>query len=227
MPLFERYHAAMLDRFVEEVRSGLRKPQGMDVCTGNVSFPRADYLAVGGFDESLARSEDAEIGVRFQKAGLIFVFSEEAYSLHSSDHQSLRVWIHRAFLYGIYDVRIARKHPDLPEADPWRFLALVNPLSRPLLLAAALVPAVGWLLARVALAASLVVDRLGAERSAIAGTTLAYGAEYFRGVRREAGSLGTAVAGLRRHCARVVAPKPEPAARESSRPATGRAADHV
>ena len=188
MPLFERYHAAMLDRWVAGVRDGKTAIQGSDLCTGNVSFPRAEYLEVGGFDPSLRRSEDAEIGVRFQKAGLHLVFGSEAFSLHGSDHSRLAVWMQRAYLYGVFDRRIARKHPEVASADPHRFFSLVHPLSRPFLVTAAVAPALGYVLARVAILASLGVDRLGLERLGIAGATLAYGIEYFRGVRAEAGS---------------------------------------
>ena len=37
------------------------------------------------------------------------------------------------------------------------------------------------------------LDRLSLERVAIAATTLAYGIEYFRGVREDAGSLKSAL----------------------------------
>jgi GT2 family glycosyltransferase len=105
MPLFERFHAAMLDRFVADVDSGRITVSGTHVCTGNVSFPRADYLAVGGFDSSFDRSEDAELGIRLQKAGLTLVLSKEAASTHRSDHTRLGVWMKRAYRYGINDLR--------------------------------------------------------------------------------------------------------------------------
>jgi hypothetical protein len=99
----------------------------------------------------------------------------------------------RAYLYGVFDLRIARKHPGMPSANPWRFLSLVNPLSRPLLLGAVFAPTLALPLARLVIATALAVDRMGLERLAIAGATLAYGIEYFRGVRTEAGSLGKAL----------------------------------
>jgi hypothetical protein len=56
-------------------------------------------------------------------------------------------------------------------------------------------PRLAFLAARTVMGVALLVDRLGNERHAIAGTTLAYGIEYFRGVRQEAGSLGAALRG--------------------------------
>ncbi len=197
MPLFERYHAEMLERFVRGVRSGRVRIHGTDVCTGNVSFPREWYLRVGGFDPDLKRSEDAELGVRLEKAGLELVFSEEAATTHGSDHSRTDVWLRRAYLYGIYDLKIAGKHPDVLDASPWRFLFLVNPLSRPLLRGAVLFPGLGRLLARAAWGAASAADRLGLESLGISGATLTYGLEYFRGVREEAGSGRAALEGMR------------------------------
>ncbi len=199
MPLFERYHAFMLERWVDAVRQGRSRVEGTALCTGNVSFQRSDYEAVGGFDASLRRSEDAELGVRLQKAGVELVFAEDAFTLHGSDHQSLAVWMHRAFLYGVNDLRIARKHPDAPWVSPWRFLFLVSPLSRPLLLATLLTPSLGRALARIAMVAARAVDRLGAERVAIAGATLVYGLLYFSGVRQEEGTFGATMRDLVDH----------------------------
>ncbi len=198
-PLFERSHGRVLERLAGDILSGRRELVGSNLYTGNVSFRREDYFAIGGFDPSLRRSEDAELGIRFEKAGVSLSFSAAAAALHSSDHTSVRAWMRRAFEYGVWDLRIARKHPDLAEASPWRFLSRVSPVSRPWLLASAAAPPLGWLLAWPAMAVALGVDRLGAERLAYAGATFAYGLEYFRGVRAEAGSLVASIGDLRRY----------------------------
>jgi len=199
MPLFERHHAHVLDRLAGEVGAGRCRLQGTNLYTGNVSFRRQDYLDVGGFDPSLGRSEDAELGVRLEKAGVTLCFSEAARALHSSDHASLEGWRRRAFEYGVWDLRIGRKHPDVIGASPWRFLFEVSLVSRPLLLAAVAAPALTRPLSRLAMAAALAADGLGAGHLALAGATFVYGLEYFRGVSAEAGSLGAAIADLRRH----------------------------
>jgi glycosyltransferase involved in cell wall biosynthesis len=195
MPLFERFHAQQLDRQVTAFRSGL-PARGVHLCTGNVSFRRPDYLAVGGFDRSLARSEDRDLGIRLERAGARFTFAEDAYTIHESDHTSLDVWLRRAFLYGIYDSRIGAKHTDVPSVSPWRFLFLVHPVSRPLLLAVTAVPSAGKFAARGLMALCDWLDERGLERAAIKGTTLVYGIEYFRGMREQAGSLLGAARGL-------------------------------
>jgi hypothetical protein len=166
------------------------------LCTGNVSFRRAQYLAVGGFDRTLARSEDRDLGIRLEHAGARFTFAENAYTVHESDHNSLEVWLKRAFLYGIYDSRIGAKHGDVPSVSPWRFLFLVHPMSRPLLLATTAVPGAGKVAARGLMAFCDWLDERGLEQVALKGTTLVYGMEYFRGMREQAGSLLGAARGL-------------------------------
>jgi glycosyltransferase involved in cell wall biosynthesis len=195
-PLFELFHARQLTGFLNALREGRIAPRGVHVCTGNVSFRRAAYLAAGGFDLSLPHSEDRELGVRLEKAGARLVFADGARSVHRSDRASLEGWFRRSFLYGVCDARIAKKHPDVPYADPWRYLFDVNPISRPLFLLTAAAPGVGRRIARAAMRVAMGVEMLGAERAALAGATLAYGLEYIRGVRSEAGSLRATARGL-------------------------------
>jgi hypothetical protein len=194
----------MLARFVQQYAGDPTAVHGVAVCTGNVSFRRADYLAVGGFDRTLGRSEDRELGARLQKAGARLTFAKDAITTNRSDHTDLSVWRRRNFLYGVYDSRIHQKHPDLPDTDPWQFIFLVNPVSRGLLMLSAAAPTAGEFLSRAAYRVAETFDaqrtRLPAlERVAIAGATLSYGLDYFRGVREEAGSLGRAALGFLRH----------------------------
>ena len=189
MPLYERFHARQLSRFVEAAQApGGQVVHGISLCTGNMSMRRADYLAAGGFDRALDRSEDRELGVRLEKRGAKLAFSHRARSVHASDHDDLDVWLKRAFQYGIYDRRIALKHPDVPLADPWRFLFLISPLSKPLMLVPVMLPKVGEKMARAVMQAAILCDGAGYEKLALGATTLTYGIEYFRGVRVEAGS---------------------------------------
>lgn len=193
MPVFERFHAYQLETFVKGVVQGKTLVHGVHVCTGNVSFRRSAYLDVGGFDRNLARSEDRELGVRLQKAGAVLQFNPAARVIHESDHHDLQVWLKRGLNYGIYDARISAKHPDLERCDPWRFLSLVSPVSRPLLLVSVFAPWLGYGLARTAIYAAIVCDKIGLRRAATMATTLCYGLEYFRGVRVNAGSLSAAL----------------------------------
>jgi len=197
-PLFERFHAAQLRSFVESVRAGAEL-SGAELCTGNVSLRRADYLRVGGFDSSLRRSEDRDLGIRLCKAGVRLAFSEAAFTKHRSDHTDRSAWKRRAFLYGVYDHQIGRKHPADLAHDPWHYFELVSPLSRPFLMSAVAFEPWGKLLAELALRASERVDRAGLHKLALQGTTLSYGLEYFRGVRTQYSSSGYALTDLGRY----------------------------
>ncbi len=182
LALFERYQLAQVDKLAREVAQDPARLRGSHLYTGNVSFARADYLRVGGFDPAFRISEDAELGIRLEAAGATFAFSEEAEALHASDHTRLATWMRRSEAYGVADAMVSDKHLDRPSANPWRFLFLVNPVSRPLLLASAVAPRlmkpVAWLAARL----SQAVAALGLERAAMAGMTLTYGMQYFRGL---------------------------------------------
>lgn len=193
--LFERMQLALLGRLFDEVGAGRRRPAGADLYTGNVSFGRADYLAVGGFDHTLRLSEDAELGMRLEGAGVEIVLSEGAVAWHASDHASLAGWVRRSIAYGEADAAISRKQGRSTATDVWRYLFLVHPVSRPFLLASALVPALLVPVARVAMLVAMAVGRLGLERLALAGATFAYGILYFAGVRRDAGSLAATLEG--------------------------------
>jgi serine acetyltransferase/GT2 family glycosyltransferase len=199
LPLFERFQSKLLDRQAEDVRAGRRTLQGWNLYTGNLSLRREDYLAVGGFDRALRLSEDAELGIRLEKQGCSYHLSERAVSFHASDHASLAGWMRRSVAYGVADSRIADKHPELIGVDPWRYLFLVHPISRPLLLASALAPGFMRAVVQCALWTSRGLAWLGLERAALAGVTLVYGLLYFRGVREHAGTRRNALRGLARH----------------------------
>jgi serine acetyltransferase/GT2 family glycosyltransferase len=198
-PLFERYQASLRERQAAELRAGRSTLCGTNLYAGNVSLRREDYFAVGGFDPAFRLSEDAELGTRLEAAGCAFHFSERASSLHASDHASLATWVRRSMAYGAADSRVAEKHPDVPSADPWRFLFMVGPVSRPLLLASALMPAGGRALAHVVMAVARALAGVGLERAALAGATLVYGLLYYAGVGTYAGSRRGALRRLARH----------------------------
>jgi serine acetyltransferase/glycosyltransferase involved in cell wall biosynthesis len=210
MPLHERWHQRLLDRFAAEVASGRSGVRGCNVYTGNVSFRRDDYLAVGGFDPTLGRSEDAELGLRLEKSGVELALSQAAYSINGSDHTRLSSWRRRGELYGVYEYRIARKHPDLRDASPWRYWSELNALSRPLLLGSAAVPLLSRVLGTLVYAAASGADRLGFDRVATAGTTLTFGLDYYRGVALELGSATALLADLRAYQRAVSSGASEP-----------------
>jgi len=196
MPVFERFHAASLEKWASSVKSGALKAVGNNLCTGNVSMRREDYLAVGGFDPTLERSEDAELGLRLEKRGVRLAFAEEPYTIHSSDHTQLKKWLGRCYRYGLYELRIAKKHPDVLHADPWRYLFSLHPVLRPVMALSVVGPKLSAPLAQGLIRAAMAADKVGLERVAVRATMVTYGMEYFRGIRAEAGSMTGAVQSL-------------------------------
>ena len=193
MPLFERYNASRLARWESALHAGGLTLHGNNVCTGNVSFRREDYDAVGGFDLSLKRSEDAELGLRLEAHGVFFTFRDSAVVQHGSDHTSWQNWLQSARRYGAHDLRIGRKHARVPHADPWRFMFALRAPIRPFLVLAVAAPHATEMLTQATVRAAEALDRQGLESIAIQLTGLAYGVEYFRGIRGEAGSFRQAL----------------------------------
>ena len=189
MPLFERFYARVLATKAEEFTSGKAEVRGCDMYTGNVSFPRKLFIQAGGFDADFRALEDEELGIRFEKEGAKFAFANEAESIHGSDWTSMKAWMARARRDGLYQTKVARKHPDHPEASPWRHLPELNVVSRPFMALSLAAPGATGLLARVALRTAAAFDKVGLEPVALAGATFVYGLQFYGGVRQETGSV--------------------------------------
>ncbi len=200
-PLFHRWHQTRLEEFYAAIRAGRLVPRGWHLYTGNLSLRRDDFLAVGGFDVGLGRSEDAELGMRLESAGVKFELSEEAWAINAGDHTDAALWRAGAVLYGATDVHIARKHPDRRDASVWRYLGKVNPLVPPVIVGAAMVPAFSRALASAIYAVATALDGAGLRRAAFVGTTLTYGLDYLRGYRGELGSAAALLGDLARYLA--------------------------
>lgn len=187
MPLFERFHADLLDRW------GPGPLRGDAVCTGNLSLRRSDYLEVGGFDCSLERAEDVDLGFRLEQAGVDVVFSEDAATVHESDHTDFRRWRRQVVSYGRCWTRIARKHPRLTRPDPWHSFFAHALAKRPFVVMALVSPTLGAALAHSTQRVAEASEWLGLRRFALRLISLLWALEFFRGVRDELGGLGATV----------------------------------
>lgn len=188
MPLFERYYARVMASQGDELASGKRPVRGHNIYTGNVSVARALFVRAGGFDPAFRALEDEELGVRLEKAGARFAFANEASSVHGSDWISMKRWMERAYRDGVYQAKLSKKHPDMPESSPWRFLPIANPLKRPFMTLGLAAPSAARVVAGAAIRAASALDKAGLEPAALAGMTFVYGIQYYRGVREEVGS---------------------------------------
>ncbi len=197
MPLFERWYAYLRERLAQ--RMNRQGAHGWNLYTGNVSFRREDYMAVGGFDVRLKQSEDIELGIRLEKAGCQVRFCNDSYVLHGSDHTSFEKWLARAHRYGIMDSQLAARHADVPQVDPWRMLFEMSPVARPLLATAVVLPGPTRPVTQALMGAARVADRLGLEQVAFKSTSVVYTMEYLRGARAEAGSWREVVRRIARY----------------------------
>ncbi len=195
MPLFERYYARMLDRMAEQA-AGASAEQGLPgpkLYTGNMSMPRALFFEAGGFDADFRLLEDVELGIRLERVGGRIFFSSDADAVHGSDHVSTERWLSRSLRDGVFATKVAHKHPDYAAASPFWHVSRINRISRPVLALSAAAPSVGNVLARAGMGVAEGADRVGLSRLAVAGTTLVYGIQFYRGVREETGGLGDLV----------------------------------
>ncbi len=190
MPLQTRYQQYRFDRVSKRWEETQHDLKGENLYTGNVSFRKALYEQVGGFDLSLTLSEDRELGARFTAADAKFVFAKKAVTINNSDHVNLDNWLETARRYGGLDWVFAQQHEAVEHVDPFRFVFGANLVSKPILAAVMAVPVLAPALSRAVMKMSEVVDKkMGMEYAAMKGATLAYCIQYYRGVREEAGSL--------------------------------------
>jgi glycosyltransferase involved in cell wall biosynthesis len=99
----------------------MRPPSFLDCYSGNMSVPRAALLEAGGFAVDLSRSEDIELGYRFELQGLSFVYIPEAIG-HQVYHKGFREIAADAEKAGVAGVELYRRHPSiLPSLRLGRF----------------------------------------------------------------------------------------------------------
>jgi glycosyltransferase involved in cell wall biosynthesis len=121
-PLYEAVRTRHMLEWHEHLASGQKEPSGYTLVTQNVSFGRAFYLEVGGFDPRLRLGEDSELGLRLEFAGGRFVFGSKASAIHRSRVGSYDAWLRRCVEYGRAGVYIYRKLGEDSRAHPLRNL---------------------------------------------------------------------------------------------------------
>lgn len=109
-PLYEAVREDFMQRLHASLEKNEIQPTSTSFITQNVSFPRALYLQIGGFDPSLRLDEDRELGMRFERAGATFCFASDAWAIHRSEIGSFEKWLKRQYEYGKYAVQVWRKY---------------------------------------------------------------------------------------------------------------------
>ena len=117
-PNFVWYEEQLLARLYENIQKGAIKPCWEHFYTGNVSVPRKFFWEVGGFDVTMRRTEDMELGYRLSERKLDFSFAPKAETIHYSDHRSFPSWLNTAYQDGVFRVRAFKKLNLPPSSQP-------------------------------------------------------------------------------------------------------------
>ncbi len=108
VPGWWRWLEGQLQEQYRAMEKGRRPVGGLSLYSGNCSVSRDAFLAVGGFNEELSNSEDIELGLRLEKAGVAFSLVLDA----SAEHWGYRTyssWREMAYNYGCWDARLIFK----------------------------------------------------------------------------------------------------------------------
>ena len=89
-----------------------REPRFSDTYGGNLSLPRRDFLAAGGFALDLTPEEDVEFGYRLWHAGMTFVYVADAVA-REGDRDTLERFVADSRRRGVVGVTLYERHPGL------------------------------------------------------------------------------------------------------------------
>jgi peptidoglycan/xylan/chitin deacetylase (PgdA/CDA1 family) len=89
-----------------------REPRFSDTYGGNLSLPRSDFLAVGGFALDLTPEEDVEFGWRLWQNRMTFVYVADAVA-REEDRDTLKRFVADSRRRGVVAVLLYERHPGL------------------------------------------------------------------------------------------------------------------
>jgi hypothetical protein len=206
---WNRWEERVYAKHYRAVAANRRPPSGRRLYSGNFAIWREQFLNAGGFDESLKRGEDVELGFRLERGGAKFHFSEGAAAYHRG-YRSFNSWRNSAYLYGSSDVQLALKRGHqqvLDEVSRWY-------VNRQLLIRtfvqASLIGGkpVRWLIERSLRTTGAITDRAGVTRLSHLCYSLIFNVNYWQGAADEIGgraALMKCVHGGPEYRARLVA----------------------
>lgn len=102
------WEQAQLAQKYVRMAAGQLQPNPHQFYTGNASVRRTHLLQVGGFDETLQRSEDVELAYRLAQAGVVFCFAPQAGAYHYAE-RSYAAWLAIPYTYGRNSVLLAEQ----------------------------------------------------------------------------------------------------------------------
>jgi GT2 family glycosyltransferase len=99
VPGWWRWLEGQLREQYRAMQQGKQRVGGLCLYSGNCSVSREAFLGIGGFNEELTHSEDVELGLRLESAGVAFRLALDA----SAEHWGYRCyssWRDMAYNYG-------------------------------------------------------------------------------------------------------------------------------
>lgn len=185
---WNRWEDRIYSKHYAAVESGKRPPSGRRLYSGNFSTWRDAFLSAGGFDETLLRGEDVELGFRLESRGATFKFSAEAAAYHRG-YRSYESWRNSNYLYGSSDVQLAVKRGHYQVLDEISRWYTARPLPQRAFVKMSLV---GGKPIKKALEVGLkavgdITARLGMTRISHVSFSLIYGLNYWQGAADELG----------------------------------------
>jgi glycosyltransferase involved in cell wall biosynthesis len=107
-PPWEWWEDAMCERAHRLGQSGEVSSPGSLFYSGNVSLRRIDFDQAGGFDPTMRRLEDTDLGRRLEQLGARFYFSDDAVVLHRG-YRSFAGWGDVHYGYGRLWSKMSRR----------------------------------------------------------------------------------------------------------------------
>jgi GT2 family glycosyltransferase len=183
-----RWEYVQVARHYDALKSGVRVPGPRDFYTGNCSVSATLFGQISGFDASLPRTEDLDLGYRLRGVGANFYYREAADSLHLGRH-SFDAWLRTSRLYGRCDVVLAweKGHHEL-QVEIFRWFNSRQRLSTALVRLCSALPPLETPIVKILDAAGRATSRLGAPRLSVAAYSAINNLAYWLGVIEALGS---------------------------------------
>jgi glycosyltransferase involved in cell wall biosynthesis len=198
-PNFVWYEEQFLARLYENIQKRAIEPCWEHFYTGNVSIPRKSLLEVGGFDMTMERSEDVELGYRLSGRKINFYFAPEAETIHYSYHRSFPSWLNTAYQDGVFRVRMFKKLNLFPPSDLVAEYHHRHPLSRLMIQISIGSDSVRWWLSQALRICGDFSSYLYFRRLSYYAYSAIYTINYFAGIRDEIGGLKEFARGVQRN----------------------------
>jgi glycosyltransferase involved in cell wall biosynthesis len=178
---------AQMTRHFEALKSGRRVPGPRDFFSGNCSVAADLFNHIGGYDTTLQRTEDVELGYRLRGAGANFAYRAGADSLHLGHHK-FEGWLRIARLYGHSDVQLAweKGHTEL-RREIFHWYHLRQAMNRALVRLCSALPVLESPAIRLLDIVGRVTYKRGVRKVSIACYSAIYNLAYWMAIERALG----------------------------------------